>query len=184
VDQSLAALRELAQAGNARFAAVSPKQDRYDRVRAQGVVNGTWLQRALLEQGLARVAIAPDRNECSADLYAAEARARSRRAGLWSITAYAARSPQDMKGTVGTFQVVEGWVTNVGSGSGRTFIDFSSDWQRGFSAVIAPEDRRAFRGYDLQGLVARHVRIRGMVQDLRGRPEIGLSNPSQIELLD
>jgi endonuclease YncB( thermonuclease family) len=184
VEQSLATLRELAQAGTARFTAVPPKQDRYDRVRAQGFVNGTWLQRALLEQGLARVAIAPDRNECSADLYEAEAKARSRRAGLWASSATAARSPQDMKGTVGTFQVVEGWVTNVGGGSGRTFIDFSSDWQRGFSAIIAPEDRRAFRAYDLQGLTARHVRIRGLVQDFRGRPEIALSNPSQIELLD
>lgn len=184
VDQSLATLRELAQAGTARFAATPPKQDRYDRVRTQGFVNGTWLQRALLEQGLARVAIAPDRNECSAALYDAEAKARSRRIGLWASAATSARSPQDMKGTVGSFQVVEGWVTNVGGGAGRTFIDFSSDWQRGFSAVIAPEDRRAFRGYDLQGLTARHVRIRGMVQDFRGRPEIALSNPSQIELLD
>ncbi|MEY4966749.1 MAG: hypothetical protein RL274_2332 [Pseudomonadota bacterium] len=182
-DRALSVLTQLAQRGPVTFAATPPKQDRYDRVRAQAF-NQVWLQLALLEQGLARVAISPDRDECSPELYEAEAKARARRAGIWAITSYAPRSPQAMKGTTGTFQVVEGWVTNVGSKDGRTFIDFSSDWQRGFSAVIAPEDRRAFRDYDLSSLHARHVRIRGMVQNVRGRPEIALSNPAQIELLN
>jgi hypothetical protein len=84
----------------------------------------------------------------------------------------------------GSFQVVEGWVTNVATKDGRISVDFGNDWQRGFSAVIAPQDRRAFRGYDLQSLIARQVRIRGTVQTSRGRPEIALSNPSQIELLN
>jgi micrococcal nuclease len=182
-DRALATLGQLAQQGPVTFTATPPKEDRYDRIRAQAF--GTdWLQTALLEQGLARVQIAPDRNECSPELYAAEARARARRVGLWAQAGFAPRKPQEMKGTTGSFQVVEGWVTNVGSGAGRVFIDFSSDWQRGFSAVIAPEDRRAFRDYDLEGLHARHVRIRGMVQDFRGRPEIALSNPAQIEILN
>ncbi len=180
---ALAMLDRLAQAGPVTFTATPPKEDRYDRIRAQAFGDG-WLQIALLEQGLARVQIAPDRNECSPELYAAEARARDRRLGLWAVAGSAPRKPQEMKGTTGSFQVVEGWVTNVASGAGRIFIDFSSDWQRGFSAVIAPQDRRAFRDYDLEGLHARHVRIRGMVQDFRGRPEIVLSNPAQIEVLN
>lgn len=183
-DRALARLRELTADGSVTFTATPPKEDRYDRVRAQVFAGGTWLQIALLEEGLARVAISPDRNECSPELYEAEARARGKRAGLWAIAGYAPRAPQAMKGTTGTFQVVDGWVTNVGSGGGRIFIDFSNDWQRGFSAVIAPEDRRAFRNYDLDGLHARHVRIRGLVQDFRGRPEIALSNPAQIEVLN
>jgi micrococcal nuclease len=182
-DRALSVLTQLAQQGPVTFAATPPKQDRYDRVRAQGF-NQVWLQVALLEQGLARVAISPDRDECSPELYEAEAKARARRAGIWAITSYAPRSPQAMKGTAGSFQVVEGWVTNVGNRDGRVFIDFGNDWSRGFSAVIAPEDRRAFRDYDLESLHARHVRIRGMVQNARGRPEIALSNPAQIELLN
>jgi micrococcal nuclease len=182
-DQALATLGQMAQQDPLTFTATPPKEDRYDRIRAQAF-GKDWLQTALLEQGLARVQIAPDRNECSPELYAAEARARARHVGLWAQAGFAPRKPQEMKGTTGSFQVVEGWVTNVGSGAGRVFIDFSSDWQRGFSAVIAPEDRRAFRGYDLEGLHARHVRIRGMVQDFRGRPEIALSNPAQIEILN
>lgn len=187
-DQSLALLAELAKAAPVTFTSTPPKQDRYDRVRAQAFGEGVWLQTAMLERGMARVAISPDRNECAPDLYEAEARARQARAGLWAAGSHAPRPPQDMKGTAGSFQLVQGWVTNVGTVSGRTVINFGGDYGGGgnrvFSAVIEPQDRAAFRGHDLQALVARHVRIRGMVVDVRGRPEIGLSNPAQIEVLD
>ena len=186
--QALARLSELAKAGTVTFTSVPPKEDRYDRIRGQGFAPG-WMQISMLEEGLARVQIAPDRNECAPDLYEAEARARARHMGVWAGNAttatYAPRAPQQMQSApTGSFQVVEGWVTNVGGSGGRVFIDFSSDWQKGFSAVIAPEDRRVFRNFDLDGLVAKHVRIRGMVQNFRGRPEIMLSNPSQIEVLN
>jgi endonuclease YncB( thermonuclease family) len=195
--QALARLSDMAKAGTVTFTSTPPKEDRYDRIRAQGFAQATegrpnqnaWMQVALLEDGLARVQIAPDRNECAPDLYEAEGRARARHVGLWAGTTatatYAPRTPQQMPSApTGSFQVVDGWVTNVGGSGGRIFIDFSSDWQRGFSAVIQPEDRRAFRNFDLDGLTAKHVRIRGMVQDFRGRPEIMLSNPSQIEVLN
>jgi hypothetical protein len=179
--KALAALREMALSGTVSFTAPQPQQDRYDRLRVQGF-GRQWLQATLLEQGLARVAISPDRTECAPDLYEAEARARMKRAGLWALDNYRVRAPQDMKGAAGSFQLVEGLVTNIGQADGRQFIDFGDP--RVFSAVIAPEDRRAFRDFDLDGLTKHHVRIRGIVQDYRGRPEIALSNPSQIEVLD
>jgi endonuclease YncB( thermonuclease family) len=102
-DRALSVLTELTRQGPVTFTATPPKQDRYDRVRAQAL-NQTWLQIALLEQGLARVAISPDRDECSPELYEAEAKARAKRAGLWAITSYAPRSPQAMRGApAGTF---------------------------------------------------------------------------------
>ena len=206
--QALTALRALTADGAVTFTATPPKQDRYDRVRAQGFSEGAWLQVALLEKGLARVAIAPDRNECAPDLYEAEARARERQAGLWALSANAPRRaeampaptrprtetvPQaprrteavrDPQTPAGSFQLVEGWVTHVAQANGRTFIDFGSNGRQSFSAIIQPDDRRAFRGFDLEGLEAHKIRIRGIVQDYRGRPEIALSNPAQIELLN
>ncbi len=181
--EALAALREMALSGTVSFTSVQPKQDRYDRLRVQGF-GRQWLQAALLEQGLARVAISSDRTECAPDLYEAEARARVKRTGLWALDNYRVRVPQDTKGTAGSFQLVEGLVTGVGQANGRQFIDFGDKGQRVFSAVIAPDDRRAFRDFDLDGLTRRHIRIRGIVQDYRGRPEIALSNPAQIEVLD
>ncbi|MEO8302452.1 MAG: hypothetical protein ABI608_11685, partial [Rhizomicrobium sp.] len=72
-ERARAALSVLVQSGTVSFTAVAPARDRYGRLRAQGF-GGQWLQVALLEQGLARVAISPDRSECAPDLYEAEAR--------------------------------------------------------------------------------------------------------------
>ena len=183
-DRALSALREMALAGPVTFTAIPPKEDRYDRIRAQAF-SEVWFQTALLERGLARVAISPDRNECAPDLYEAEQRAQAKRAGLWALGANAPRAPETMKYTSsGSFQIVQGWVTHVGHSDGRVLIDFGSDGRQIFSAVIQPEDRRAFRSFDLDGLETRHIRIRGIVQDWHGRPQIELSNPSQIEVLN
>lgn len=178
-DRAIAALRGMAMAGPVTFAVTAPKQDRYGRVRAQGFA-GAWLQMALLERGLARVQIAPDRNECAPDLYEAEGRARHQ--GIWALAAYAPQPPDAAK--IGDFQLIDGRVTGVGRGEGRVFIDFGGDGRRLLAVVIQPEDRRAFRGTDFDGLIGRHIRVRGIVQDYRGRPEIALSNSAQIEVLD
>ncbi|HJT42054.1 MAG TPA: hypothetical protein VJ750_01000, partial [Rhizomicrobium sp.] len=66
----------------------------------------------------------------------------------------------------------------------QTILEFQSTARRTFSAVIEPEDRRAFRDFDLDGLVDHRIRVRGIVQDNRGRLQIALSNPVQIEALD
>gem|GEM_PF-485122 len=202
--RALARLREMAQAGPVTFTTVVPKLDRYGRLRAQAFgparearqTNApardarqtnelAWLQIAMLEQGLARVAVSPDRNECAPDLYEAEQRGREKHAGLWALPDGRPRSPEAMKGSdTGSFQVVEGRVSGVGHNGGRVFIDFGSGGKRMFSAVIQPEDHRAFRDFDLDGLEAHHIRIRGMVEAWRGQPQIALSNPAQIEVLN
>jgi hypothetical protein len=112
-------------------------------------------------------------------LYEAEALARARHTGIWADSAYRPRMPQT--GAEG-FQLVEGRVANVGRREGLTIISF--DGARGVSAVIMAEDRRAFRDFDLDDLQTRHIRIRGIVQDSSGGPQIALSNPAQIEFLD
>jgi micrococcal nuclease len=180
-DRVLTTLRASALAGPVNFTAATPQKDRYGRLRVQGF-GSVWLQASLLEQGLARVQISPDRSECAPDLYEAEAAARARHAGIWASPAYAARTPQNLKGTTGTFQLVEGQVSNIGHADGRTFIDF--DDRRSFTAVIGAESRRAFRDFDFDELSGRRIRVRGIVQDYRGRPEIVLSNPFQIEVLN
>ena len=178
-DLALTVLAGLAQSGTVSFTVTPPNLSRYGQLRVQGF-GGQWLQLSLLEQGLARVAISPDRTECAPDFYEAEARGRGKGAGLWALPAYRIRAPQDLKGTAGSFQLVEGRISRIGLADGRTFLGFGG--KEGFSALIT--DRRAFRDFDLDGLAGRKVRVRGIVQDYRGRLEIALANPSQIELPD
>jgi endonuclease YncB( thermonuclease family) len=60
-DQTRSVLAAMAQSGTVSFTTTPPSRDRYGRLRVQGF-SGQWLQVSLLEQGLARVASAPDRS--------------------------------------------------------------------------------------------------------------------------
>jgi hypothetical protein len=184
-DEARAALLTMARAAPLTGRAVPPKEDRYDRVRVQAFADSTWLQRALLEQGLARVAIQPDRGECGVQLFAFEAAARKAGRGLWASPAYRIRTDRDdWRPDIGTFQLIEGKLARVSSQEGRTVMDFGNDGITGLLAVIADSDRRAFRGVDLGALAGRRLRLRGIVQESNGRPMIALSGPLQIEVLD
>jgi hypothetical protein len=184
--QASQALRQLAWGAPLVLTSSEPRQDRYGRLRVQGFGH-VWLQIALLERGLARVEIAPDRDECAPDLYDAEAKARGASIGIWALPQYAVKSASSLSPSLaGSFQLVEGKVENVSIHDGRAFLDFNADYRQGFSATVAPEDRKTFRkaGFALEDLAGRHVRLRGVIEEFGGRPEIALSNPYQIEVLD
>jgi micrococcal nuclease len=106
--------------------------------------------------------------------------------GLWRLPEFAVRRAESFSAPVGSYQLVEGRVVNVAVHDGRTFLDFNTDYRKGFSATVAPEDRKAFRGSDLslEDLAGHVIRLRGIVEGFGGRPEIALSNPRQIELLE
>jgi hypothetical protein len=184
-DEAHATLLTMARDGAVTGTAIPPKQDRYDRVRVQGFAGDQWLQRALLDQGLARVTLSPDRGECAADLYRFEAAARKAGRGLWAMPAYRVRTDRDdWRPDIGSFQVIEGNVGRVTARDGATVLDLGTDGHSGLLVSIAGGDRRSLRGLDLDGLQGRRLRVRGIVQDSNGRPLIALSNAAQIEVLD
>lgn len=178
-------LNELALGRELDVYAVWPKEDRYDRVRAQLFdESGKWLQLELLRKGLARVEITPDRGECYRELYAAEAEARKAGIGLWANTAYAMRTPDNVKSDAGSFQLVVGRVTRAAAHDGTVYLNFGSDIGRDFTVVIAPDDVKTFKymGVDPLNYNGKLVRVRGLVTSQNG-PSIAVGNPKQIELL-
>lgn len=182
--KALDQLRLLVGQAPISLTATAPERDRYGRLRVQAF-GANWLQVELLKKGMARVALAPDRNECFPDLLEAEAQARDAKAGLWSLPDFAVRTATSLATPVGRFQVVEGTVLNAAMQSERGFLDFTPDYRKGFSAVIAREDRKAFRDAGLlpEDLVGRQIRLRGVLQGVGARREIVLTNPHMIEIL-
>jgi hypothetical protein len=187
--QALAALSDIAHGHLANLDAEPPKEDRYGRLRAQVFVddaNNTWVQTALLARGLARVSIEPDRPECSAALYAAEAAARAQHIGIWTLSAYAVRPASNVPlSDLGTFQIVEGKVTNASVRSGRAYLNFGADWKTDFTVTIAPDDMKAFRDHDIDPATfytGKTLRVRGVVEQLNG-PEIEIATPEQAEIV-
>jgi micrococcal nuclease len=183
-EEALATLRAWTAKDALTLTSTAPRNDRYGRIRVQAFGTG-WLQVELLKRGLARTAVMPDRQECSPDFYEAEIEARQDRRGLWALPEFAVRDAASFAAPAGSFQVVQGRIVNVASHDGRVFLDFNEDYRKGFSAIIAPEDRKVFRSSDLvpEELVGREVRVRGIVEDFNGRREMALSNPRQIEVL-
>ena len=186
-DIATAALRLLRQRATKiplTLTAMAPEKDRYGRLRVQAF--GTvWLQTQLLRLGLARVSVAPDRQECAPDFYEAETAAREARHGIWALPQFAVRDALSLSAPQGSFQVVAGRVVNVASHDGRVFLDFNIDYRKGFSATIAPVDRKAFHEIDppLEDLAGHQIRLRGIVENFGGRLEMTLFNPRQIEIL-
>jgi hypothetical protein len=186
-DEAISALSDLASDHLVTVAAQIPKRDRYGRTRGQVFVTdhgADWLQIEMLRKGLARVSIMPDRRECSTELYAAEADARSRHVGIWSQPAYAVRNAARVSSSdLGTFQIVEGRVLNA-SVKSRAYLNFGADRQTDFTATIAPEDMKTFRAadFDPASYAGKLVRVRGIVE-WHGGPEIEVTSPDDIEVL-
>ncbi|HEX4159216.1 MAG TPA: thermonuclease family protein [Rhizomicrobium sp.] len=187
--QAIAKLAELATAHTIVLAAEAPKEDRYGRLRAQALLAGgageRWLQRALLEQGLARVSVAPDRGECAAELYAAEGHARAEKMGIWSLDAYRVRTPGQLGDAGGTFQIVEGTIEGVSDSSGRVFLEFGRDRRKDFAVVITSDDLKIFRsiGVDPFSYQNQTVRVRGWLDQSR-HPEMEVATPADIEVIE
>lgn len=179
------ALRDLAVGRQFNFHATAPKQDRYDRVRAQAVfADGEWLQEKLLDQGLARVEMAPDRPQCAAEFYALEGAARNARLGLWSDPANAVRGVFLKKADTGTFQIIEGKVLSVDIRNGRAYLNFGTDYKTDFTVTISQEDRAVFRAakVDPRNYLGKTIRVRGILQFYNG-PELEVAAPHQIEIV-
>ncbi len=184
-DEAFNALNTLAKGQVLEARAVYPKEDRYDRVRAQVFTpDGTWLQIEMLKRGLARVDTAPDRGECYSEFYDAERQARHAVLGLWALPEFAIRTPENVGADVGTFQVVMGWVKATGVNDGRVYLNFGADWRTDFTVTISQEDMKTFRHMGVDPLLyqGKLIIVRGIVQSLNG-PEIEVGNPKQIELV-
>lgn len=183
-DQALSAIVKVASGAPLTMTSVPPKEDRYDRVRVQAFAGDRWIQNELLSRGLARVSIAPDRTECSVELFAAEARARAAHAGIWASPVYAIRTRLNLWPDLGTFQIVQGKVLNTSKRNGRVYLNFGADWRTDFTVTVDPEDMSNFResGVDPMSYSGQTIRVRGWVQSLNG-PEIEVPNPQGIEVL-
>ncbi len=90
-------------------------------------------------------------------------------------------SPQDASQYTGSSVTVEGVVSQVSRSGGTTFINFGGRFpNHAFYAVILKSNSGSFSG--VQSLEGRNVAISGQVEFYKGKPQIVLRSPDQIEL--
>ncbi|NKB42762.1 MAG: thermonuclease family protein [Alphaproteobacteria bacterium] len=162
-------------------------QDRYRRVLAHLVrTDGAWLQRKMIGLGLARVYTFSDNRRLANALLVAEREARKSRVGIWSLKYYAVRSadPSLLAKDYGSFQLIEGTVSDVAQVRSRIYLNFGEDYRTDFTISIDRSAWPLFKevGLDPLSLADQQVRVRGWVKDFNG-PLVDVSHPEQIEML-
>jgi DNA/RNA endonuclease YhcR with UshA esterase domain len=104
----------------------------------------------------------------------------------WTLSAQATAEtvvkPEDAASHVGQTVVVEGTVAKVSTStrSDTTFLNFCAPYpNQCFTAVIFQSARPAFT--DPQSWEGKKVRVSGRVKLYKGKPEVVLEKPSQIQ---
>ncbi|MBL7222828.1 MAG: hypothetical protein ISS72_03150 [Candidatus Brocadiae bacterium] len=91
---------------------------------------------------------------------------------------------QDAAKHVGEYSTVEGTIVGSYNSGKACFLNFASDWRHTFTAVIFARRFAAFPERPEEHYRGRRVRVTGLVVEYRGKPEIVLDSPDQIEVLD
>ncbi len=164
------------------------RRDKYGRLLAWVYSDGVFVNKRLVEEGLARKFPVPP---CGRFRYGefkkAEDLARARKLGLWSTGAAERRAspkktitPQEAPSHIGKTVRVRGRVEGVIGKPDGVVLTFEGG---GLTAVISPGLLRKLKdsGTDPAGFGGRVVTVRGLVRVYRGAPEILLKRPSDIK---
>lgn len=163
-------------------------RDRHGRHPAQVYLQDaseTWLQGALVREGLAVVQGAPARRAGQRELLALEDEARRARRGLWQSPGLHPLPHDQAHKAIGRWRLIEGQVQDTAVIRGRGYINFGADWREDFTIYLNPERLAQFEETSgpLDRLQGRRLRVRGWLVSYNG-PMIELSYPEQIEVLE
>ena len=84
---------------------------------------------------------------------------------------------------LGEYATVEGIVVRTHRTEKACFLNFHPDWQKTFSAVIFASSFDAFPPNPQELYLGKKVRLTGLIREYKGRPEIILDSPDQIEIV-
>ena len=107
------------------------------------------------------------------------------------LTVYEVRTPGentipwDLAGNyIGKYMSVEGKIVRTHNSGDACFLNFHNNWTRYFSLVIFDNVFHRFAEKPEQYYLNKWVRVSGKIKIFRGRPEIVVNRPKQIEILD
>ncbi len=84
----------------------------------------------------------------------------------------------------GQTRTVEGKIVASNNTGKVCFLNFHKNWRRYFTAVIFASDFNKFPAHPEDHYLNRVVRVTGLIKEYRGKPEIILKSPDQIEILE
>jgi micrococcal nuclease len=186
-EASRRALDALVVGQTVEVATAGRRIDRYGRLLVHAFVQRgaerVWVQRDLVERGLARAFAITGNVACLDELIESENEARTARRGHWGTGVFQDRDAEDAGAFYAlrdTFQTVEGRVETVKRVRGQTIIRFVSSGAVIFEVQLA---QGKWAGDKLERLAGRRVRVRGYIEVQR-RPFIRIPDPVMVEAVD
>ncbi len=181
-------LARLAEGRSLRLYCDRAATDRHRRRVAQAVdADGTWVQAALVERGLARVHGQADHRLGLRELLQIEAAARDGGSGLWQAATFAVRraTAPDLARLSGSFQIVAGRVLAAERHGEFGFVNFGADRHADLTLVLKKDALKLCDASNIaiEGLRDRQIRCRGWLTAYHG-PNIEITHPEQMEILE
>jgi endonuclease YncB( thermonuclease family) len=146
---------------------------------------GTWVNGAIVRDGLAYAVTDTFNPDMAADLYALESLARKDAKGLWAKDSpHGLLTADSITDASGTFRVVEGVVNRAAMSRNELYLNFGADWKKDFTVKISPLLRRSFTkaGINPLDLSGKKVRVRGWLRDWNG-PFMELETVERLEIV-
>ena len=164
------------------------KTDRYDRLLAHvHLQDGTWLNKALIEKGVAHVYSFPDNRSRLHKLLAAEEQARKAGKGMWQHPTWqvldAGKLTPDQR--IGQFRLVRGTPIRAARVGERIYLNYGENWRTDFTVEIPTEFLDLFSqdGIDpLKNYTNKKLLVRGRLKPVNG-VLITATHPEQIRIL-
>ncbi len=179
------------------------EKDSYGRYLYYVYLDGKFVNKEMVRVGLAEVRFyAPD-TSLKKDLLETEKIAIRNRKGLWALPVFQlpdtinilfkedvqtkitdeAISYRDAEKYYGKIKTVEGVIVMANNTGKVCFLNFHKDWKRYFTAVIFASDFDKFPKNPEDYYLNRKVKITGLIKEYKGKPEIIVKSPTQIQII-
>jgi micrococcal nuclease len=178
-------------------------KDDYDRLLRYVFIGPKFINAEMVRMGYAESRFYPPDTHYQRKLESLEKTAIRNRRGLWSFPVFqtpdttgiftgqtgggvAAKevvSWRDAAKYYGQVRTVEGKIV-VSNNTGKIcFLNFDRNWKEHFTAVIFAGDYNKFPPNPEDHYLNRNVRVTGLIKEFKGKPEIVVKSPEQIEII-
>jgi micrococcal nuclease len=180
-------------------------QDDYGRSLRYVYVNDTFINAELVALGYVETRFYPPDTLFRQELEKLEQQAIRNKRGLWAFNVFqvpdttgtpaqseasiavdtsAIISWRDAAQYYGETKIVEGVIVASNNTGKVCFLNFHKDWKKYFTAVIFSSDFDKFPARPEDHYLNHKVRVKGIVKEYNGKPEIILKGPAQIDIID
>lgn len=178
-------------------------QDDYNRLLRYVFIGDVCVNAEMVRMGYAEARFYPPDTAKRAEIEGLEKIAVRNGCGLWAFSVFQVPdtlgiatieknedeisvdviSWRDAAQYYGQKKTVEGKIVASNNTGKVCFLNFHADWKKYFTAVIFASDFNKFPEHPEQYYLNRTVRVSGLIKEYKGKPEIILKSPTQINIV-